>query len=147
MDKSQVREKLSSLFISQKLAVLATNNEGQPYNCLVAIASTEDSKYLLFCTSRSKRKYRELKTDPRVSILVDNRSNIESDFNNAEAVTALGRAIETQGFERDRLADIYLKKHPYLASFANSQDTALIRIDVNKYVISSFKDVQTLQLD
>ena len=147
MDESQVREKLSDLFVSQKLAVLATNSEGQPYNCLVAIACTEDLKYLLFSTSRSTRKYRELKTDSRVSILVDNRLNMESDFDNAVAVTALGRATETQGFNKDRLVDIYLEKHPYLASFVNSQDNALIRIDVNKYVISSFKDVRTLQLD
>lgn len=147
MDESQVRQKLSDLLVSQKLAVLATNSEGQPYNCLVAIAGTEDLKYLLFSTSRSTRKYRELKTDPRVSILIDNRSNMESDFDNAVAVTAIGRATETQGFDRDRFADIYIEKHPYLESFISSQGNALIRIEVKKYVVSSFKDVNTMEFD
>jgi len=145
MDESQVREKLSGLFVSQKLAVLATNNEGQPYNCLVAIAATEDMKCLLFCTSRATRKYESITIDPRVSVLLDNRSNVESDFTDAVAVTALGTAIETKGKDRDELVNIYLGKHPYLEDFINSQDNALMRVDVEEYILSGFTDVWTLQ--
>ena len=147
MDESQVREKLSGLFVSQKLAVLATNNEGQPYNCLVAIAATEDMKCLLFCTSRATRKYESITIDPRVSVLLDNRSNVESDFTDAVAVTALGTAHETEGIDRDELVNIYLEKHPYLENFVNSQDSALMRVDVKEYVLSGFTDVWTLQPD
>ena len=147
MNESQLRDRIRELLVSQKLAVLATQKDEQPYNCLVAIAGTVDLKDLLFSTSRSTRKYNELKTNPRVSILIDNRSNMESDFNSAVAVTAIGRATEARGVDRDNLANIYLKKHPNLVNFVDSPDNALIRIVINKYVISSFKDVWELYLD
>ena len=147
MDESQMRQKIGGLLVSQKLAVLATSKDGQPYNCLVAVAGSEDLKHLLFCTSRSTRKYRELETDPRVSILLDDRSNREADFDNAVAVTAIGRAKEAQGVDRERSVRKYLEKHPHLVDFVNSPDTALIQIDVAEYVISGFTDVWKLQLD
>ena len=85
MDRPQLTDKLSRLLASQKLAVLSTNKEGQPYSCLVAIAGTADLKHLLFCTARSTRKYGEIKDDPRVSVLIDNIANRESDFRDAFA--------------------------------------------------------------
>jgi hypothetical protein len=99
----------------------------------------------LFCTSRATRKYGNITIDPRVSVLLDNRSNTESDFNDAVAVTALGTAIETKGKDRDELVNIYLEKHPYLEDFINSQDNALMRVDVEEYILSGFTDVWTLQ--
>ena len=147
MDRPQLTDKLSRLLASQKLAVLSTNREGQPYSCLVAIAGTADLKHLLFCTSRPTRKYGEIKDDPRVSVLIDNRSNRESDFRDAFAVTATGRAAEAHSDERDRLLSIYLAKHPHLKDFVSSPDNALIRVDVTDYVISTFQNVWTLPLD
>jgi uncharacterized pyridoxamine 5'-phosphate oxidase family protein len=145
MDESQMRDKLQNLFDSQKLGVLATNEDGQPHNRLVAVAGTLDLKCLLFCTSRETTKYRAITVDPRVSLLIDNRANMESDFAETVAVTALGLAIETVGTDRDELVDIYTGKHPYLKNFVHSQDSVLIRIDVKEYTISGFKDVWTLR--
>jgi uncharacterized pyridoxamine 5'-phosphate oxidase family protein len=145
MDKAQLKNKVHSLFISQKLAVLATNKHGQPYNSLVAIAATEDLKCLLFCTSRATSKYGNITIDPRVSLLLDNRSNMESDFTDAVAVTALGTANETKGIDRDELVSTYLQKHPNLKDFVSSPDNALIRVDVEEYILSGFTDVWTLK--
>lgn len=145
MDESQMIDKLHSVLGSQKLGVLATNKDGQPHNCLVAVAVTDDLKHLLFCTSRSTRKYRDITTDPRVSLLMDNRSNRESDFNNAVAVTAIGDATDAQGIDKDRLTHIYIERHPYLANFVCSIDNALIRIDVKEYTVSSFTDLWTFR--
>jgi uncharacterized pyridoxamine 5'-phosphate oxidase family protein len=145
MDESQMRDKLQNLFDSQKLGVLATNEDGQPHNRLVAVAGTLDLKCLLFCTSRKTTKYKNIIIDPRVSLLLDNRSNMKSDFTDAVAVTALGSAIETVGADRDELVDIYTGKHPYLKNFVHSQDSALIRIDVKEYTISGFTEVWTLR--
>ena len=106
MNESQMRDRIMELIVSQKLAVLATQKDEQPYNCLVALAGTADLRDLLFSTSRSTRKYDELKNNPRVSILIDNRSNKESDFDSAVAVTAIGRAMEARGVDRDNLANM-----------------------------------------
>ena len=96
MDKdiSKVKRNLRKLLRSQPLAVLATQNQGQPYASLVAFASSDDLKSLYFATTRATRKYANLSGDSRVAMLVDNRSNNASDFSLAMAATATGTAVE-----------------------------------------------------
>jgi len=62
MDKnlSKLKRNLRKLLRSQLLAVLSTQNQGQPYASLVAFASSDDLKSLYFATSRSTRKYANL---------------------------------------------------------------------------------------
>ena len=109
MDASQMRDKLRNLLDAQRLGVLATNKDGQPHSRLVAVAGTVDLKCLLFCTSRTTSKYENIRIDPRVSLLMDNRSNMKSDFTDALAVTALGMASEPQRADRDELVNIYIQ--------------------------------------
>jgi len=145
-NKARLTKILRDLFASQKLAVLGTQSEGQPYNCLVAFACTEDFRHLMFATKRETRKYKEIKAEPRVAFLVDNRANRESDFRNATAVTATGKAKELKGAEKKSLLNIYLAKHPQLMDFVDSPDNALIVVKIKDYVISSFREVKTLRL-
>jgi len=147
MDRQAIIGEISQVIASQRLAVLATNEQGQPYSCLVAIAGTADLKYLLFSTSRHTRKYEDITKDRRVSILLDNRANDVSDFNNAVAVTAMGTAGEVMSSDRESLLSIYLEKHPLLKDFAQSEENALICVSVNEYIISSFRSVRKLQMD
>jgi nitroimidazol reductase NimA-like FMN-containing flavoprotein (pyridoxamine 5'-phosphate oxidase superfamily) len=77
---SELRQILSSLFASQKLAVLSSFGNEQPYASLVAFAFTEDLQHLIFATTRSTRKFANLSSESRVALLIDNRSNTEKDF-------------------------------------------------------------------
>jgi nitroimidazol reductase NimA-like FMN-containing flavoprotein (pyridoxamine 5'-phosphate oxidase superfamily) len=137
---------IRSLVESQKLAVLSTQNYGQPYSNLVAFAATEDLQYLLFATTRATHKYANLMADPRVAVLVDNRKNDLADFTEAEAFTALGKAWELQGAERQRFLPVYLEKHPNLKDFVAAPTCALLRVKVDKYiVVSRFQEVREVQ--
>ena len=138
---------IRNLLESQKLAVLSTQNHGQPYCNLIAIAATDDLKYLLFATTRATRKYANLMADSRVAVLVDNRRNDPADFTEAAALTALGKAWELQGVERQQFVKVYLGKHPYLEEFAASATCALLRIRVDKYiVVTRFQEVREIQI-
>jgi len=138
---------IKNLVESQKLAVLSTQNHGQPYSNLVAFAATEDLQYLLFATTRATRKYANLMADPRVAVLVDNRKNDLADFTEAAAFTALGKAWELQGAERQRFLAVYLEKHPNLKDFVAAPTCALLRVKVDKYiVVSRFQEVTELQI-
>jgi len=64
-DGLRVRELLEGLFAGQRLAVLATQGEGQPYGSLVAFSAAPDLRRLVFATARSTRKYVNLRADPR----------------------------------------------------------------------------------
>ena len=142
----QVAQLLRDLLASQRLAVLATAENGQPYSNLVAFAETDELRNLLFVTSRSTRKYANLKADGRVAMLVDSRTNQLSDFENAVAVTATGIAEEVLGSERNRLTHTYITKHPHLAQFMNAPDSALIRVRVGDYVVARFGEVTSVQV-
>jgi len=87
-NKAELINHLRELFSSQSLAVLATQDRGEPYGNLVAFAATEDLKHLLFATTRATRKYNNLTKNPRIAMVIDNRSNREEDFQRAMAATA-----------------------------------------------------------
>ncbi len=132
-----MREDLKKLFTTQTLAVLSTQNEGQPYASLVAFAASEDLKSLFFATTRATRKYANLSSEPRVAMLVDSRSNEVSDFRWAMAVTATGEAEEVEGEEKDNVSKIYLAKHPHLDDFISSPSCALLKIRVERYYVAT----------
>jgi nitroimidazol reductase NimA-like FMN-containing flavoprotein (pyridoxamine 5'-phosphate oxidase superfamily) len=132
-----IRKDLEELFDAQPLAVLSTQNEGQPYGSLVAFASSEDLKELYFATTRATRKYANLSSNPRVAMLVDSRSNVVSDFRWAMAVTATGKAEEVEGQEKQKPLKTYLAKHAHLEDFVRSPSCALLKIRVEKYYVAT----------
>jgi heme iron utilization protein len=147
VDPQQISLQLKALFTSQGLAVVSTHEHGQPYCNLVAFASTEDLKHLVFATTRATRKFANIEDDPRISLLIDNRSNRVSDFHEAMAVTAIGRAVEVLGPEKDNLLKVYLAKHPHLEDFVMSPTCALMQVEVERYyVVSRFQHVMVLHI-
>jgi nitroimidazol reductase NimA-like FMN-containing flavoprotein (pyridoxamine 5'-phosphate oxidase superfamily) len=134
---------LRALFASQRLAVLATREEdGQPYANLMAFAASDDLRTLLLVTGRATRKYDNLRAEPRVALLIDNRSHQPSDIHEAAAVTVLGDAEEVSGVERERLLPTYVAQHPHLEAFASSPSCALFRVRVRSYyLVRRFQEV------
>ncbi len=147
MKKSDIIENVKNLFNSQRLSVLSTQNKGQPYTSLVGFVSTEDLKSILFATTRDTRKFCNIMNDSRVAMLIDNRSNQITDFNEAIAVTATGKAVEIKEAADKDLIDIYLEKHPYLKKFVTSPTCALMKITVEKYyIVNRFQNVVELEI-
>jgi nitroimidazol reductase NimA-like FMN-containing flavoprotein (pyridoxamine 5'-phosphate oxidase superfamily) len=145
-DSSDLRQTLKDMFTTQRFCVLATQGQGQPYGSLVAFAETDDMKQLVFATSRETRKFSNLVSEPRVALVIDSRSNSDSDLKNAVAVTALGPAHEAAGDEKERLARVYVAKHPGLAGFIGSPDMAVCVVEVEDYVIARFDEVTKLHM-
>jgi hypothetical protein len=78
---------------------------------------------------------------------MDNRSNQESDFVKATAITATGIAEEIEGLDRERMLGVYLARHPHLVKFATSPDTALFRIAVDDYkIVTGLQTVRELHI-
>lgn len=145
---AEVTSQLKVLFRSQKLGVLSTHDHGQPYASLVAFAATDDMKGLLFATSRSTRKYANLRNEPRAAMLVDNRSNQDSDFHNAIAVTATGQTVEVAPDDKDALLKVYLDKLPHLAEFVCARTCALFLLTVDTYyVVQHFQHVVEIHIE
>jgi len=146
-EESELEHLIRELFESQNLAVLATQNEGQPYANLVAFAASDDLKSLYFVTARATRKYANIEADARVTVLIDTRSNQDSDFSQAAAVTATGTAKEVMASKRDEVLAIYLAKHSMLRDFVESPSCVILQVQVETYyLVRRFQNVMELHV-
>jgi len=147
-DEVQLKKLLKELFRSQLFAALATQQLARPYNNLIAFAATDDLKSILFATRRQTNKYANLLSNNSVSVLIDNRTNRDSDFRNAVAVTATGAAEEVKDDQDDGLLQLYLVKHHNMEKFVHSPDSALFRIKVKMYyIVRNFQEVIELKIE
>lgn len=133
---------LSDLFRSQRFAVLATDDRGQPFTSLMAFVASADLRQLVVLTDRTTRKFANLAANCRVALLIDNRENKGSDTKDSIAVTAIGKAQEVASGEAALLLERFLACHPYLAEFAASPTCAVVRVKIDSYLlVSSFQKV------
>ncbi len=141
-------QQINDLLSSQNLGVLATSAKGHPYTSLVGFVVTDQLDELLFATHRATRKFGYLQEDARVSLLIDTRSNQSADFREAVALSAVGTAREVPPEQQERLLQLFLARHPYLAEFVRSPGCALCLIKVQRYsLVQRFQDVLELDFD
>lgn len=133
----EIQPVLRDLFRSQRFAVLATDDDGQPFASLMAFAASEDLGQIVVLTERATRKFANLKANSRVALLIDDRENKGLDTQDSVAVTALGEAQEVDADAGAPLLELYLVRHPYLAAFAASPGCAVIRVKIKSYLLVS----------
>jgi nitroimidazol reductase NimA-like FMN-containing flavoprotein (pyridoxamine 5'-phosphate oxidase superfamily) len=144
---AKTRERLTQLFDSQLIAVLGTSSGDDPYTCLVGFRFTPDLKHLIFATMRNRLKYRQISSNPRVSLIIDDRKNSPSDFNHATSVTIVGSALDTKEPERGKLANMLVERHPFLNDFVKDPSCAIMKVMVEKmYVVGEFESVQKIMM-
>jgi nitroimidazol reductase NimA-like FMN-containing flavoprotein (pyridoxamine 5'-phosphate oxidase superfamily) len=141
-----VPARLAAIDRTRRHASLATAADGAPYLSLVAFALAPDAAAVLFATPRGSRKYRNLRANPRVSLLLDTRGERDRDYASAEAITLVGRArvLRTGSFAWREAGRALHDKHPALAAFLEATTTALVRVDIDEAVhVGGFQRVTT----
>lgn len=134
--------------LRQTFAVLGTSRQGHAYSSLVAFSAEASGEALYFATTRATRKYHNLADDNRVSLLIDNRADLDMPLYEAAAVTAYGAAEEIDGDDRIEALQSYLAKHPQMKTFATAPSTALFRINVEVYhLVQRFQNVTELRIN
>ena len=131
IEETQALEEATGLLKRQRIAVLATSDLGHPHTTLIVFASGEDLRTLVFFIDREHQTYRNLKSDGRVSLMIDSRIGAD-DVWGVEAWRINGVAWELKmGLERDRLRERYLGKNPDMASFTGENTTAMFKVTVD----------------
>lgn len=143
---SEHKQLINKIVNTQYFAVLNSVGEGQPYSNLVSFVITDDLKSLVFITDRNTRKYRNIKGNNHLSLLIDNRTNQPSDITQAIAITVIGTARE-EVTSRDKYQVIFLTRHPQLKQFVDNPNTALILVTVSEYIIAGFDKTQRVVLE
>lgn len=145
--KEKALSTIKALFDTERLSVLSTQRNGQPYASLVAFAVPPDLGRIIFLTPTTTRKYDNLTAAPRVAMLINNSRNQARDFYDAIAVTATGKAVIAQAHEKESLLALYLERHPHLKEFAAAPTTALVCMVVDTYImVSRFQNVTEIRM-
>ena len=144
----EIQNRLRNLCESQKLAVVSTQSDGQPYASLVAFVASDDLRHIFFVTARTTRKFANLTSDSRVAVLINSSANAESDFHDAVSITVTGMAEEIMDPDRRNVLKLYLSKHPYLEDFAKSPSCAVIRVAAKSYyMVQNFQKVMEFHIN
>ncbi len=136
---------VESLFRKQRFAALATQTGVAPYTSLVAFAVTPDLRQVMFPTRAGSRKFANLEVNPRVALLVDNRTNTDRDYQDAAAVTVIGHAGFARDSEANTMRDLLQERHPRMAGFLSEGESLIVVVTVAEYlVVTHFESVTRL---
>ncbi len=146
-EKKEFLDQVGRLLASQRVGVLATIYRHTPHQSLIAYIHSQDLHDIFFVTPKYTRKVEAMEEEPRVALLVDNRHNVESDFDACIAVTAKGTVVKLSEQPPPPFISHYLDRHPYLEEFVASPSCSYYRIRVQSYtLVSSFQRVEELNL-
>lgn len=141
-NKNIVKSHIEDTFRTNKLAVLATEGNGQPHACFIAITPMDDFIHLIFATYRNTRKYSNLMNNNKVAILFENRSTKSLSQPDITVLTAFGVAQEIDIAVYETLSRMHLLRHPELESFLLSSDCAIFQVKVDAYqVVQGIDDI------
>lgn len=142
-DARIIEDVIRRLLEDQPFAVLATRGKGIVNASLISFAKTHDLKHIVFATPINSGKYDFIAGDENVAILVDDRSQQQDSINQVSALTITGKArILQDENEITDWAELLTKRHPNLTTFVKAQTTAVILVDVVRFLyVSKFQEV------
>jgi len=130
-----IRDQIRALMLEQPYAVLCTQGSTQPYGYMIAFAANQELDSVVFATPVATRKFRLLTECDQVALVVDNRMPFPGDHSSIHAVTATGSAVILEKRElKDAWQQLLIEKHPAMQDFIRAPGTALIRLDILRYL-------------
>ncbi len=143
-----ISEYIQNVLQTSKLAVLATEGEGQPYASLIVITPVSDFKQMIFATYRNTRKFENLLNNGRVAVLIQGEESDMSFKQSDYALTAFGHAQQVCKADYEEALQKHLKRHPDQANYMLNADLALMLITIEKFqVVRGFDDVSWWSVD
>jgi len=125
------------------LAVLATEGDGPPHACLIAITPMDGLLDLIFATYRDTRKYNNLINNGKLAILFDNICTKRLSQPDINVLTAFGYAKEVDIAISVAALQTHLLRHPELESFLLSIDCAIFQVKVDTYqLVQGIDDIR-----
>ncbi|MBK6963234.1 MAG: pyridoxamine 5'-phosphate oxidase family protein [Bacteroidales bacterium] len=133
---------IEKILKSSRFAVLATEGDGQPHASFIAITPMDNYRALIFATYRNTQKYRNLKRNGKVALLVES-GNINIEQQDSFVLTAFGHVEEIRTEDLKAVFNTHLEWHPDLLSFMQTEDCSLVMIKVDTYqVVRGIDDVE-----
>lgn len=122
------------LLRTQRFAVLATSSGAGPHASLIAFASIDEGAGLVFLTPRHSAKYRNLRRNPNVSLVIDERPGSGGRIEGACGMTVTGTVRAVSGAEAGTASAAFLRRHWNFRRYLKEEDMVLLRIEVKQYL-------------
>lgn len=143
-----VCEEIRALLAGRKLAVLATQSDGQPHASLMAFTPVDDIKRLVFATYRKTRKYESMIKDGRAALLIGSGIEPFEQQRTGLIVTAHGNVSDAPSNSRQSMLKSHIQRHPEFEEYFSSQECALIVMEISSYqLVTSTDEVRWYKLD
>jgi uncharacterized pyridoxamine 5'-phosphate oxidase family protein len=133
MQALDLKREISTILDQQIQCVLATLQDDQPCQHMMAFAHAEDLSRIFLATYMDTRKYRNMITNPSVSILWDNRSGLAADHVDGLSLIALGRAELLAGSAQVEVRELILKRNPALQVLLEDKSCKLFMVLIEDY--------------
>lgn len=133
MQADELKREISTLLNQQIQCVLATLQDDQPCQHMMAFACAEDLTRIFLATYLDTRKYRNMIANPSVSILWDNRSGRATDHVDGLSLIALGRAELLAASEEVEVRELMLKRNPSLRALLEDGSCKLFMVLIEDY--------------
>jgi nitroimidazol reductase NimA-like FMN-containing flavoprotein (pyridoxamine 5'-phosphate oxidase superfamily) len=125
--------KIKSLIRRKSSCVLATTDRETPHCSLMAYIISENAERLFLVTPRNTRKYRNIKRNPHVSLLIDTRG--EQTRVNTQALTVTGTCYILEDDEEiQTVMEAFSRNHSHLNDFISRGDIAFLRVEFDSFL-------------
>lgn len=129
---------------NELFGVLATQGKEITHASLISFAVSSDLKYIVFATPINTGKFNLIAAEENIAVLVDDRSSHKDSINEISALTIIGKGkILADENEIFKWATLLTEKHPNLNTFVKAQSTAIILVEVGRYLyVKKFQEMR-----
>jgi nitroimidazol reductase NimA-like FMN-containing flavoprotein (pyridoxamine 5'-phosphate oxidase superfamily) len=123
-------EAIKTLIKSRDVCVLSTVSGGEPHCSLMSYVTDITCRKFYMLTLTGTKKYRNLKGNSAVSLLIDTREeDIDHRRKDIRALTVSGVFQEMDDpMEQERVLQQLLERHPHLKEFAESGEAKVFAV-------------------
>ena len=128
---------IRSILHEQVQCVMATQSEGALFQHLMAYAFEEGLSTVYFASLATTRKVTNIRVDPQISLLWDNRTGNNKDHVSGFALTAMGYA---QTLDNDQLcshgphpAKRLRQRNASLSGLLDQDDAVILAVSIQRY--------------
>jgi nitroimidazol reductase NimA-like FMN-containing flavoprotein (pyridoxamine 5'-phosphate oxidase superfamily) len=127
-------DRIRSLVTSRHVCVLATVDNDRPYCSLMNYVTDKTGREFYMATLRDTNKYRNLLSNPRVSLLVDSRETTPSSSSWALTVEGIFEPLSDATKRNWALARL-IAQNPSLNEFVSRPDIDVVRIRARSFLL------------
>jgi uncharacterized pyridoxamine 5'-phosphate oxidase family protein len=136
MEELELAATIADLLGQQAQCVLATMDDAGPCQHVMAYAYSEDLLTIYLATYMDTRKFRNMLSNPNVSMMWDNRRGGIQDHVDGYSLTATGVAMLLEGRAQDIPRAAVLSRNPALDKLLSQEKCRLFSVVLKEYTLT-----------